>query len=134
MGKSTTVKWTPAMLGRLEKLYAAGKSYTELAREFACDNHHVHYQVQKRGWPEKYRRSVQYRRKKPVRPKAAPSARYNPNPVTDTTRLLVCTSHYEGEDMRIIADILNRPPEQIEQILSECRKTGYYDLINAKEG
>lgn len=56
--------------------------------------------------------------------------KYNPNPVTLTTYMLVCRYHFEGSGINVIAHMLNRPPAVIEQILDECKRNGNYDKYN----
>ena len=121
------MKWTNNEIAKLERLFVSGATYEEIGRKMGCTKNAVKSVIYKSEFFEKHGR-----RKTPAvrRVKKA----HNPNPVTETTQLLVCTSHYEGDDMRMIADMLNRPMEQIEKILSDCMESGYYDLINAKEG
>ena len=127
------MKWTNNEIAKLERLFVSGATYEEIGRKMGCTKNAVKSVIYKSEFFEKHGR-----RKTRVK-KATPAVRrvkkaYNPNPVTDSTQLLVCTSHYEGDDMRMIADLIGRPMEQIEQILADCRENGYYDLINAKEG
>lgn len=125
--------WTIENIAELERLYAAGKSYAEIAAALGCEIYQIQYQIKRNGLRDKYKRSAKYRKKKQPKQKKARPVRINPNPVTEATCSLVCTSHYEGDDMRVIAHMLNRPMTQIMQILARCKRDGYYDWINDKE-
>lgn len=56
--------------------------------------------------------------------------RYNPNAITETTRMCICRYHYRGDDLLHIAQILNRPEPEIYNILYECLSTNkYYEYV-----
>lgn len=54
----------------------------------------------------------------------------NPNPVTYTTRMLICRYYYEGSSISNIACTLGRSNEQVKEILTECIKNGNYIKYN----
>ena len=54
----------------------------------------------------------------------------NPNPVTSTTRMLICRYYYDKSSISNIACTLGRSPEQVKQILSECMENGTYIRYN----
>lgn len=57
-------------------------------------------------------------------------SRYNPNPVTLTTHMLVCRYFYEGSSIKVIANHLNRPESVVSRILNECIENGNYYKYN----
>lgn len=61
------------------------------------------------------------------RRKNAPS---NPNPITNTTCMLVCRYYHSGDSISKISYFLMRPKEIIRKILSESMRSGYYYKIN----
>jgi transposase len=56
--------------------------------------------------------------------------RLNPNPVTDTTKMLVCRYYYEGDSFDFIAYQLGRPKELVISLLRECINDGTYRNYN----
>lgn len=54
---------------------------------------------------------------------------FNQNPITYKTRLMICLAVYDKEPLEIVAKDLNRPIEQCEEILKECKKNGFYRKI-----
>lgn len=54
----------------------------------------------------------------------------NPNPVTGTTRMLICRYYYDKASISNIACTLGRSTEQVKQILSECMENGTYIRYN----
>lgn len=54
----------------------------------------------------------------------------NPNPITQTTFMLVCRYYYNGDSINKISYFLMRPKEVISKILDEAMKSGYYYKIN----
>ena len=128
------MKWTKENIAELERLYAAGKSYVEIAAAFGCEIHQARYQISKSGLPGKYKRPAKYRTKKQPEPKEPKPVKINPNPITDTTRMIICTSYFRQESIAQTAKDLDRPVDQVILVLRECMDSGYYDIINDKEG
>ncbi len=58
------------------------------------------------------------------------SRRDNPNPVTYTTKLLICRYYSEGSSINLISYLLGRPRSVIEEILHKCQNDGFYDAVN----
>lgn len=54
----------------------------------------------------------------------------NPNPITATTRMLVCRYSYENASISNIACTLGRSTEEIQNILNECISNGDYIRYN----
>lgn len=56
--------------------------------------------------------------------------RYNPNPITPLTIRMVCWYTAEGDDVKEIAALVNRPVEVIQKILDACLSDGRYEKYN----
>lgn len=54
----------------------------------------------------------------------------NPNPITETTFMLVCKYYFRGDSISKIAYFLMRPQNIVRRILDESMKSGYYYKIN----
>lgn len=54
----------------------------------------------------------------------------NPNPITYTTRMLICRYYYEDPRISVIACTLGRSPQLVKQILNECIANGDYIKYN----
>ncbi len=54
----------------------------------------------------------------------------NPNPITSTTRMLICRYAYNGDSVPTICCMLGRSPEQVKKVLSECLANGDYIRYN----
>ena len=54
----------------------------------------------------------------------------NPNPVTDTTKMLICRYYFEGEPISVISALLGREKSLIISILRECQNNGLYRNYN----
>ena len=54
----------------------------------------------------------------------------NPNPVTSTTKMLICRYSYNGDSPKTIACFLGRSVDQINTILQECIENGEYIRYN----
>ena len=54
----------------------------------------------------------------------------NPNPVTETTHMLICRYDYEKVSKQEISRQLGRTEEEINRILADCRANGNYELYN----
>lgn len=54
----------------------------------------------------------------------------NPNPVTNTTKMLICRYYYEGDSIQKIAFFLGRPVDVVSRILNECINNGLYRQFN----
>ncbi|MFA7636579.1 MAG: hypothetical protein WCX81_02305 [Monoglobales bacterium] len=58
------------------------------------------------------------------------SQEMNPNPITPTTKMLVCRYSYNGDSPATIAFFLGRSVDQINTILQECIENGSYIRYN----
>lgn len=54
----------------------------------------------------------------------------NPNPITDTTRMLICRYYYEGDTIDVISYQLGRPRSLVISILRECLNNGTFQQYN----
>lgn len=116
-------KWNEDEIAILERMYADRVPKRLIAKEFNCTKHDIDNQLIKYNLREKYGRTIE-----PYRNGTA--FKQNPNPVTRTTWLLVCTSYFEGNDMDEVSKMLGRTPETIDKIIRKCKKNGYYSFIN----
>lgn len=58
---------------------------------------------------------------------APPRPKFNPHPPTKDTRRIICWWTEDGETPAEIGELLCRKPEQVAEILAECRISGEYD-------
>lgn len=63
-----------------------------------------------------------------------PRGKYNPNPITETTRRCVCWWTAEGDSPAEIGEMLCRPAREIQGILAECMENGSYNHYQAIKG
>lgn len=56
--------------------------------------------------------------------------RHNPNPITDTTRMLICRYYFEGDTIDVISFQLGRPRSLVISILRECLNNGSFQQYN----
>lgn len=63
-----------------------------------------------------------------------PRGKYNPNPITETTRRCVCWWTAEGDSPAEIGEMLCRPVREIQGILAECMEDGSYNHYQAIKG
>lgn len=54
----------------------------------------------------------------------------NPNPITSTTKMLICRYYYEGDSIQKIAFFLGRTTDTVSRILNECINNGLYRQFN----
>lgn len=54
----------------------------------------------------------------------------NPNPITDTTKMLICRYYYEGDTIDLISFQLGRTKEDVTSILRECLNNGLFQRYN----
>lgn len=54
----------------------------------------------------------------------------NPNPITDTTKMLICRYYFEGDTIDFISFQLGRTKEEVSSILRECLNNGQYKQYN----
>ncbi len=52
---------------------------------------------------------------------------YNPNPVTRDTVMIICMFHIEGQSVKQIARLLNRPEESVDRLLKRAIRNGTYE-------
>ena len=50
----------------------------------------------------------------------------NQTPVTDTTLMIICNDIAAGNTIADLSYLLQRPMEEIEQLLEECKTNGLY--------
>lgn len=53
----------------------------------------------------------------------------NPNPITECTKTIVCSAIIRGESVDNLSKDIGRTPEQIQNILAECKANGKYKFI-----
>ena len=53
--------------------------------------------------------------------------KYNPNPITSDTVMIVCMFTIEGQSIRYIAKELKRPVSTVQKILESAKKNGKFD-------
>lgn len=53
-----------------------------------------------------------------------------PNPVTETTHMLVCRYDYDGMSKFEISRLLGRTEAELDDILTECMNSGNYEKYN----
>lgn len=53
--------------------------------------------------------------------------KYNPNPVTADTVMIICMYHLEGQTVKQIGKLLNRPPELVARLLRRAIRNGTYE-------
>ena len=124
------MNWTEKMLEELAVMHKAKVQYKDMAVHFGCKKHQVERALRANGIIAKNKGRIV---SKETREKLKAKNRFseNPNPITLTTRMMICTSHFEGDDMTEIGRIFGRTPEQVEKILAECKQSGYYKYINS---
>lgn len=54
----------------------------------------------------------------------------NPNPITSTTKMLICRYYYEGDSVQKIGFLLGRSADTVSRILNECINNGLYRQYN----
>lgn len=54
--------------------------------------------------------------------------KYNPNPITRDTVMIVCMFHLEGQTVTQIGKLLNRPPDVIAKLLLRAIRDGRYRM------
>ncbi len=52
--------------------------------------------------------------------------KYNPNPITKDTVMIICMFHLEGQSVKQIAGLLKRPPDVVEKLLRRAIRDGRY--------
>lgn len=57
-----------------------------------------------------------------------PVSKYNPNPITKDTVMIICMFHLEGQTVKQIASHLMRPEKVIEKILTRAIRDGRYQM------
>lgn len=92
------------------------KTAAETAAHFNCSADSV-FRILRTG-------GVKRAKRKPIK------KHYNPNPVTMLTKTIVCRYHYEGDSPERIAQLLQRRPCEIKDILRSCRESGDYIKFN----
>lgn len=55
-----------------------------------------------------------------------PVSKYNPNPITRDTVMIICMFHLEGQTPKQIAKHLMRPVDVVEKLLARAQKNGTY--------
>ena len=55
--------------------------------------------------------------------------KYNPNPITYDTKVILCSAIIRGETVGQIAKDIDRPEKQMEKLLEECKADGTFDRI-----
>lgn len=60
----------------------------------------------------------------------AHTKKLNPNPVTETTYMLICRYDFEKMGINHICRLLGRSPETVQAILTECKANGNYQRYN----
>ena len=53
----------------------------------------------------------------------------NPNPITYSTKVILCSAILRGESLVQVAKDTNRPENQMEKLLEECKLDGTFDRI-----
>ena len=86
-----------------------------------------------------YRHSTKGRKRTPGEQEAIgrgqrSRSKYNPNPITETTRRCVCWWTAEGDSPAEIGEMLCRPAREIQGILAECMENGSYNHYQAIKG
>lgn len=119
------MRWTEEKIERLGKLYESGLEYAEIGQRMGVTKYAVKAALKRHGIFEQYgRRKVIKRPKKKSAPK--PEKQYNPNPITDSTRSLICSSYARKETIEAIARDISRPAEQVRKVLVDCVFSGKY--------
>ncbi|MBQ7950284.1 MAG: sigma-70 family RNA polymerase sigma factor [Clostridia bacterium] len=54
--------------------------------------------------------------------------KYNPNPITKDTVMIICMFHLEGQSVKQIARLLKRPPDVVEKLLRRAILDGRYRM------
>ena len=122
--------WTKEEKRLLAEMYKAGKSYKEMAKTLKKSKDAItsalkRYGIYKNaGYRKKPTKKMRERKKKKT---------YNPNPVTYTTRMIICCAAHRGETIEQIAKDIDRPAYIVQHILKQCMENGFYKRINLEK-
>lgn len=62
------------------------------------------------------------------------NTKYNPNPITEITKALVCQMDDEGYSVSKIGNVLRRDPKQVSQLLKYLKSNGsYLQFVHLKD-
>lgn len=116
------MRWREEDIQKLERLYNQRTTYSCIAHDMGRSVDAVKSAASRFGITKKRRRRQKQKK------------RYNQNPITYNTRVIICCSIFRGESIKQIAKDLERPEECIAGILQQCIKSGFYWRINAEQG
>lgn len=121
VGRGDVMRWRKGDIQKLERMYKQQVPYVRIARDMGRSVDAVKSAASRFGIAQKRRGQKKQK------------TRYNPNPITYNTRVIVCCSTFRGESIKQIAQDLERPEELIADILYQCIKNGFYWRINADQ-
>lgn len=133
--KETRAKmnWTPGKIAYLEENYATGK-LEDMAKHLGCTQAQLKWRAQRIGLRRKkcfptngvtQERKMYFGNKNRIG--------MNQSSVTDGTRTLVCSCALSGYTIEQTAMLTERSKEQVEEVLEQCKRTGYYDMVKDRQ-
>ena len=131
--QSGQMVWTPEKIAYLEEHYPRN-SVATIAKYLGCTQAQVKWRVQRMG----------LRKEKTFPTNGVPKVRkvrfgnrnrigMNQSPITDGTRTLVCSCALSGYTIEQTAMLTERSKEQVEEVLEQCKRTGYYAMVKDRQ-
>ena len=124
----------PALVKKICELRLEGNTYQKIAETVGCNISYPTYCVHRVAREYSVFLKSEHTPIRVIKNKN----KYNPNPVTYTTKMLICRYHEENlnkdmtekESIKNIASELCREKSIIKEILAECKADGRYELYN----